>query len=92
VVLGCHSGRQGGLGTMEVLELSQVRCRPVGFDRVAPKVICLPIKPDRVRKYLGIVGCQYPCCTLNLLVDPKVPLHNPRNCNSGRPRSGDQVM
>ena len=74
MVLGHHSSRQGGLGTMEALELSQVRCRAVGFDRVAPKVICLPVKPDRVRKYLGVVAVSIPCCTLNLLVDPEVPL------------------
>ena len=41
------------------LELSRVRCRLVGFSRVASKVSCLPIKPDRVRKYLGGTRYQY---------------------------------
>ena len=44
---------------VEVLELSRVRCILVGFDRVASKVTCLPVKPDRVRKYLGGVHYQY---------------------------------
>src|SRR3954454_13885632 len=42
-----------------VLELSQVCCRLVGFNRVASKVTCLPIKPDRVQKYLGGMHYQY---------------------------------
>ena len=44
---------------MGALELSRVRCRLVGFSRVASKVTCLPIKPDRVRKYLGGTRYQY---------------------------------
>src|SRR3954463_9059042 len=39
--------------------MSQVCCRLVGFGRVASKVTCLPVKPDRVRKYLSGVHYQY---------------------------------
>ena len=41
------------------LELSRVRCRLVGFGRVAFKVTCLPVKPGRVREYLGGMHYQY---------------------------------
>src|SRR3954452_12343344 len=41
------------------LELSRVHCRLVGFSRVASKVTCLPIKPNRVQKYLGGTHYQY---------------------------------
>jgi hypothetical protein len=59
VVLGCYSTRHGGLGTMRVLELCRVRRRVVGFGRVASQVVRLPLKPDRVRKYLGGMYYQY---------------------------------
>src|SRR3954469_8210690 len=59
VALYCRSTRQGGQGTVEVLEPSQVRCRLVGFGRVASKVTRLPVKPDRVRKYLSGIHYQY---------------------------------
>ena len=42
-----------------VLELSWVCCRLVGFGRVASKVTCLPVKPDRVQKYLSGMHYQY---------------------------------
>src|SRR5436853_265537 len=44
---------------MGAFGLSQVRCRLVGFSRVASKVTCLPVKPDRVRKYLSGMHYQY---------------------------------
>jgi len=44
---------------VEALELSRVRCRPVGFGRVTSKVVSLSVKPDRVRKYLGGMHYQY---------------------------------
>src|SRR3954451_13656900 len=44
---------------VEALELSRVRCILVGFDRVASKVTCLPVKPDRVQKYLSGMHYQY---------------------------------
>src|SRR4051795_592107 len=59
VTLYCRSTRQGGQGTVEALEPSRVRCRLVGFGRVASKVTRLPVKPDRVRKYLSGMHYQY---------------------------------
>src|SRR5436305_15130623 len=41
------------------LELFRVCCRLVGFSRVASKVTRLPVKPDRVRKYLSGMHYQY---------------------------------
>jgi len=59
VALCCLSTRQGGQGTVVASEPSRVCRRLVGFSWVTSQVACLPVKPDRVRKYLGGMGYQY---------------------------------